>query len=189
MSNAVAIVELVASASDSLDERPEKNCFGCADERTVYTRIWQGFAATTLAVNLAAIIIEESAVMIVAGTIACCVAVVVIVLQFKIQDTDTLRMVQNALRKEVNRLNEENKKLATEVKELDVQVQRVQEEESKLETITKQQGINSETFLQLISENRSTLVELKVSMQHTTLTFVDLAFLTCFSSFLMNRVL
>lgn len=89
MSNAVALVELVASASSDLDERPPKNCFGCADERTIYTRFWQAVAIASLAVNIAAIAIEESVVMIVAGVVACCIAPVVIFLQFKLQDTDS----------------------------------------------------------------------------------------------------
>lgn len=90
MSNAVALVELVASASDSLDERPKTNCFGCPDERTIYTRIWQGIAITSFAINLAAmIIVDESVIMIVAGIVACLIAPVVVYLQFQIQDTDS----------------------------------------------------------------------------------------------------
>ena len=90
MSNAVALVELVASASDSLDERPKTNCFGCSDERTVYTRIWQGTAIASFAINLTAmIIVDESIIMIIAGIVACIIAPVVIYLQFRIQDTDS----------------------------------------------------------------------------------------------------
>jgi hypothetical protein len=90
MSNAVALVELVASASDSLDERPKTNCFGCPDERTIYTRIWQGMAIATFAINLTAmIIIDESIIMIIAGIVACAIAPVVFYLQFQIQDTDS----------------------------------------------------------------------------------------------------
>ena len=90
MSNAVALVELVASASDSLDERPNTNCFGCPDERTIYTRIWQGIAIASFAINLAAmIIVDESIAMMIAGIVACIIAPVVIFLQFQIQDTDS----------------------------------------------------------------------------------------------------
>jgi hypothetical protein len=85
----VALVELVASASSDLDERPPKNCFGCADQRTIYTRIWQGVAIASLAVNIAAMVVEASVVMIVSGVVACCVAPVVIFLQFKLQDSDS----------------------------------------------------------------------------------------------------
>jgi hypothetical protein len=215
MSHTVALVELVASASDSLDERPSKNCFGCPDERTIYTRIWQGIAIASFAVNITAMIIEESIIIFVAGIVACMIAPIVIVLQFQLQDTDStvflcvcvceiicvlcffyvlpldqkfdihipkllllfsssillpflslsilaLRMVQNALRKEVNRLNEENDKLGKEILDLEVQVQRIQTKEQEFDTITKQQGINSQTFLDLVNTNRTTLDELKV---------------------------
>lgn len=98
MSNAVALVELVASASDSLDERPKTNCFGCPDERTIYTRIWQGIAITSFAINLAAmIIVDESVIMIVAGIVACLIAPVVVYLQFQIQDTDSTFVLFNVV--------------------------------------------------------------------------------------------
>lgn len=71
-------------------------------------------------------------------------------------------MVQNALRKEVNRLNEENDKLATEVTNLEQQVQRIHEKETELEQIAQQQNINSTTFVQLCKTNRIILDELKV---------------------------
>ena len=75
-----------------------------------------------------------------------------------------LRMVQNALRKEVNRLNEENNKLAKEVTLLEQQVQRINEKETELEAITQQQNINSDSFIQLCNTNRITLDELKVTI-------------------------
>jgi hypothetical protein len=71
-------------------------------------------------------------------------------------------MVQNALRKEVNRLNEENDKLAKEVTLLEQQVLRINEKESELEQITQQQNINCNEFMQLCTTNRTTLDELKV---------------------------
>jgi hypothetical protein len=90
MSNAVGLVELVVSASDSLEQRPSTNCFGCADERTIYTRIWQAIAIASFAVNLTAMILIGSSVsMILAGIVACLIAPIVIYLQFEIQDTDS----------------------------------------------------------------------------------------------------
>ena len=59
------------------------------DERTLWTRIWQGVAAGSLGVNLAAMAIEASTVVIVAGIIACLIAAAVIYLQFQLQDTDS----------------------------------------------------------------------------------------------------
>ena len=73
-------------------------------------------------------------------------------------------MVQNALRKEVNRLNEENDKLTNEVTVLEQQVQRIHEKETELEQITQKQSINSNTFIKLCDTNRTTLDELKVNL-------------------------
>jgi cell division protein FtsB len=78
-----------------------------------------------------------------------------------------LRMVQNALRKEVNRLNEENDKLSKEVTVLEQEVQRINEKETELEQITQKQNINSNTFIQLCNTNRVTLDELKVILVGT----------------------
>jgi len=71
------------------EERSAKNCWGMTDERLLWTRIWQGVAGASLAVNLAAMVIVSSAVAIVAGIIACLIAPVVIYLQFQLQDTDS----------------------------------------------------------------------------------------------------
>jgi len=79
-------------AVDSEQENAEPsaaNCWGRTDERTLWTRIWQGVAAGSLGVNLAAMAIEASTVVIVAGIIACLIAAAVIYLQFQLQDTDS----------------------------------------------------------------------------------------------------
>jgi hypothetical protein len=79
------------SISDSDDNN--KNCFGCDDERALWTRIWQGVAAASLGINLAAMAIEGSAVAIVAGLIACLIAPVVIILQMKLGDLDSTCLI------------------------------------------------------------------------------------------------
>jgi hypothetical protein len=91
--SAIEASEAVETVTTADDGPKTENCFGCADERNIWTRIWQGVAAASIGVNLAAMVTEGSAVAIIAGIVACLIAPVVIYLQFKLQDTDsTLRV-------------------------------------------------------------------------------------------------
>lgn len=87
--SAVAALAITASNDIANAETPKDNCFGCADERTIWTRIWQGVALTSVGVNVAAMVTEASAVAIIAGLVACLIAPVVIYLQFQLQDTES----------------------------------------------------------------------------------------------------
>lgn len=121
-------------------------------EQSFWTKLWQGLAAASLAVNLAAMVIVGSGITIAMGVIACIVAPVVIKQQMDLQDTDSklcrllcvdtdewailihsvlhwhsffhsaLRRVQNQLRHEVNKLQTENTRLHISVDELETQV-------------------------------------------------------------------
>lgn len=57
-------------------------------ERSLWTKLWQGLAAGSLAVNIAAMAIVGSGVTIAMGVIACLVAPVVFKRQMDLQDTD-----------------------------------------------------------------------------------------------------
>jgi hypothetical protein len=87
MSSAVAALSSIVKNDES--SQPKDNCFGCPDERTIWTRVWQGIAASSIGLNIAAMVAEGSTVVIIAGIIACMIAPVVIYLQFQIQATDS----------------------------------------------------------------------------------------------------
>ena len=75
------------------DNTPElhsgKKCWGMTDERTLWSRIWQGVAVASLVINLVAMAIVGSvAPVLVAGIVACVVAPIVFYLQFKLQETE-----------------------------------------------------------------------------------------------------
>ena len=69
-----------------LAEQDEEEEGRCAN-RTLTTRIAQGIAGASIAVNIAAIAINQSALMIVAGIVALVIASIVIMQQFQLQDT------------------------------------------------------------------------------------------------------
>ena len=89
-----------------------------------YQHVWESVAVGSMIVNIVAMAFEVSAVMIVAGIVASALAVVVVFFQCKLMDVGTLRRVQNMLRKQVNRLANENIKLAVSNNELEKQVTR-----------------------------------------------------------------
>ena len=91
MTSAIASSVMLSAATGSATDKGEakENLFGCADERTIWTRIWQGVAGASIVINLAAMITEGSAVAILAGIVACIVAPIVIYLQFQLQNTDS----------------------------------------------------------------------------------------------------
>jgi len=120
-------------------------------ERTFWTRLWQGLAMGSIGLAIAAMAVTGGAALpIVAGVIAIIVGAAVIKFQFDLQDTDSeyrtrmcikeqktrvsishrlltcfllpaLRRIQNLLRKDVNRFQEANNKLDSEVDKLQVQ--------------------------------------------------------------------
>jgi hypothetical protein len=130
-------------------------------ERSFWTKLWQGLAAASLAVNLAAMVIVGSGITIAMGVIACIVAPVVIKQQMDLQDTDTLRRVQNQLRHEVNKLQTENTRLHISVDELETQVNKLQETEGKLKAITDEQETNVDSFVALVKDNQLIIDEMK----------------------------
>lgn len=71
-----------------MTEDGQQNFFGCVDNRTLSTRIWQGTAAGSLALNLAAMVIEGG-VTIASGIVAALIAPVVIFLQFRLSEMDS----------------------------------------------------------------------------------------------------
>jgi uncharacterized membrane protein len=58
-------------------------------ERSLWTKIWQGLAAASIAMNIAAMVIYGGVATIVMGVIACVVGAIVIKQQMDLQDTDS----------------------------------------------------------------------------------------------------
>lgn len=132
---------------------------------SLLTRVWYVVAIASVVLNLAAMVLAGPVFAVVSGIIALLIAPAVGYLQSKLEDTDTLRTVQNQLRVEVNRLSVENLKLSAEVTKLEGQVGRLKSEEGKLDAISKEQGTNVENLLNLVKENQTTLDGLKVAVK------------------------
>mmetsp|Transcript_24419 Transcript_24419/g.29333 ORF Transcript_24419/g.29333 Transcript_24419/m.29333 type:complete len:260 (+) Transcript_24419:46-825(+) len=155
---ASAPLELVDSFQDEDDEDTKEHK---RKERTFWTRLWQGLAGASAAVAVVAMAIEQSFIVVIAGVVALLVAPVVVYFQFQLQDTDTLRRIQNLLRQEVNRLQIENNELSNNIDELEQTVDRLGESEQQLEAVASQQEAQVSTLVKLVKENGEIQTEMK----------------------------
>lgn len=74
---------------DIEDDEDEETKKKSERERSFWTKLWQGLAAASLAMNIAAMALYGTGVTIAMGVIACVVAPVVIKQQMDLQDTDS----------------------------------------------------------------------------------------------------
>lgn len=106
----------------------------------------------------------DTAIIIISGIIGCVVAGTAAVKQIIMKNMDTLRVVHNKIRGEVNRFMEENNKLTRNVDGLEDQVMRLQDVEKQLNAVASKQGATAEELMMLVKENSATLKQQKVSM-------------------------
>uniref|UniRef100_A0A7S1BR75 Uncharacterized protein n=1 Tax=Corethron hystrix TaxID=216773 RepID=A0A7S1BR75_9STRA len=118
------------------------------------------FAAT---MSLAAVGIE-ALIYVGAGT-SMVIAPYAIYQRKQLRDMDSMRRVQNKIRKEVNRLQGENDKLHNNVTDLTTQVDRVEECEKELSSITDGMGKSVNEFVDLVKEHKKINTEIKKHLQ------------------------
>jgi len=137
-------------------------------ERSMWTKIWQGVAGATIVFEILAVAwcfgfsddCFYSGAIIVAALIGSVVSGVVVKYEFELQDTDSLRKVQNDLRHEVNDFAVENTKLAGSNERLESQLAPLKETEQKLAAIAKKNGSSVKKLQRLVKENQVTLDEM-----------------------------
>lgn len=114
--------------------------------------VFQGFA---IAYNI------ELLVVIISGALASVVTSTATMKQIMMQRVDTLRVVHNQIRMEVNHFMEENHLLTSNVDNLEEEVDKLQAVEQQLKSIAKKQNTTAEELMSLVKENRATLHEQK----------------------------
>jgi hypothetical protein len=114
--------------------------------------VFQGFA---IAYNV------ELLVVIISGVLASVVTSTATVKQIMMQRVDTLRVVHNQIRMEVNHFMEENRFLTSNVDNLEVAVEELLAVEQQLGSIAKKQNTTAEELMSLVKENKATLREQK----------------------------
>lgn len=75
--------------SDDDKGETNTNLFGCEDDRSLWTRIWQGAAGASLVLNLVAMILAGGGITILSGLVAIAIAPIVIYLQFQLSELDS----------------------------------------------------------------------------------------------------
>ena len=104
----------------------------------------------------------ELMIVIISGALASVVTSTTAIKQVMIQRLDTLRVVHNQIRMQVNLFMEENNLLTKNVDSLEAEVNKLQTIEQQLRTIAEKQGVTSEELQSLVLENKQTLHEQKV---------------------------
>ena len=106
---------------------------------------------------------NDKIIILVAAISSIVVAVTATVKQIIIQRMDTLRVVHNKIRHEVNRFMLENNMLTRNVDGLEDQVVQLQVVEQQLAKIAEQQSTSADDFVSLVKEKNEILKEQRVS--------------------------
>lgn len=122
-------------------------------ERTLWTRIWQGVAIATVVFNILAMVWTWGAAPALAGIIAIPISAAVFYYQFEIQDTDSLRKVQNDLRHKVNGFADANMELSNNTGRLEEKLAPLKETEQRLSSIAEKNGSTVNKLRDLVKEN------------------------------------
>lgn len=117
-----------------------------------------GFQGWVFGWNFGNVLIAISAV---SGAV---VATTTAVKQIIMQRMDTLRVVHNKIRQEVNRFMEENNNLTRNVDGLEDKTIELQEVTQQLDRIAEKQGASAQELVTLVKENAETIKEQKVSL-------------------------
>lgn len=104
----------------------------------------------------------DSVIVIVSGVISAIVASTAGVKQVIMRRMDTLRMVHNKIRSEVNRFMEENNKLTRNVDGLEDEVIQLQDIEKQLNGIAERTGSTAKELIALVKENSAILKQQKI---------------------------
>lgn len=118
-----------------------------------------------IAVSVAAMIMAPVIVVFVMGGVYIANAPYTAVKEKKIAKLPTLRAMNNRLREDAGRLEEEMDALNEEINLLIPQAERTAEIEGEIRLITKKQDININKLVELVKENDSILVKMRDNLQ------------------------
>ena len=117
------------------------------------TILAMGMGTASVVLNLLAIIFYQSGAVIVAGLVAVVLAPLVVYRQVQMQNKDSMRLLQNKLRQNVNTLATENTRLCGQINDFQVQIKDLKDCEQQLADITKDQEMNADQLVHLVKEN------------------------------------
>eukprot|EP00538_Stauroneis_constricta_P005186 CAMPEP_0119550798 /NCGR_PEP_ID=MMETSP1352-20130426/4241_1 /TAXON_ID=265584 /ORGANISM="Stauroneis constricta, Strain CCMP1120" /LENGTH=255 /DNA_ID=CAMNT_0007596753 /DNA_START=6 /DNA_END=773 /DNA_ORIENTATION=- len=151
------------------DEEDEATLKQRMQQRTLMTRIVQGIAIACFVVNIVSMALYGSTVMFITGIVSVLISIAVFKFQFDLQNTDSLRQVQNQLRRSVNEFARTNLGLTNNINKLGVEATRLKDVEGKLEGIAKEQGATVKKLQEIVDENGKIIEEKKELIKADTM--------------------
>lgn len=156
-------------ASDGIDEPPKREGLAMISESTPMEKATTGLATVAVATSVGAMLLVGGTVVYAAGALSCFIAPYAAYQQTKLTDIAALKETHEKVEQEVNRLEEENKRLAASVEDLGQTVGRLEDVENALDTITQQQGQNINQFKEQVEENKEILAQMKKNLRANVL--------------------
>ena len=165
---ATTMEDVEGGAGGLLPPEPElKGALKPIADTTPIERLMMVVAGLAVATSLAAIIVEGSAVVILAGILSMAMGPFAYIQQTRLTDIKTLKETTEAVRVEVNRLQESNERLTKNISELSNTVDRLEEVENALGVIMQQQGQSVSVFAEQVEKNRSLLKQMQGNSKNT----------------------
>jgi hypothetical protein len=138
-------------------------------ETTPLERVAAGVAAAAIVTALAAIIVEQSVLVVVGGVLSSIIGPYCYYQQTRLTDIRTLKETKEAITREVDRLEGENKRLVKNIDDMTASVDRLQEIDQALAVITQSQGQNIDAFAKQVEENKVILQQMKGNLKANVL--------------------
>mmetsp|Transcript_9711 Transcript_9711/g.15575 ORF Transcript_9711/g.15575 Transcript_9711/m.15575 type:complete len:256 (-) Transcript_9711:138-905(-) len=132
-------------------------------ETTPKERLTAVIAGITIALSLAAMVVEGGAVVVVAGILSIIMGPYAYYQQTRLTDIATLKETTAAMEVEVNRFKEENKKLTSSVNELGETIDDLQDVEEALTIISQTEAQSVEALEKQVEENKEILDRMQKS--------------------------
>lgn len=139
-------------------------------ETTPRERIAGGVAAIAIVTSLLAMIFEEFAgIVVISGILTSVAGPYAYYQQTCLTDIRTLQEPQEAVKREVDRLEEENARLKQSVEDLKATVTRLEDVKQALDAITAMQGKCMDAFAKQVEENKDILAQMQCNLQSNVL--------------------
>jgi hypothetical protein len=127
------------------------------------------FAGLSVGTSVTAMILAPSTPVFVAGALSSVIGPYAYYQQTKLTDILALKETHEAVRREVNRLSQENRRLNETVGELSDTIDRLEDVEQALDVITQTQGQSVDAFAQQVKENREILGQMQKNLRANVL--------------------
>eukprot|EP00985_Skeletonema_marinoi_P002657 scaffold1098_cov108-Skeletonema_marinoi.AAC.1 len=167
MENENAIEEGGVPANESTKEQKKK--LKKIANHTPMEIISGAFAGLSVGTSVTAMILAPSTPVFVAGALSSVIGPYAYYQQTKLTDILALKETHEAVKREVDRLSQENVRLNETVGELSDTIDRLEDVEQALDVITQTQGQSVDAFAEQVKENRDILGQMQKNLRANVL--------------------